>query len=147
MFMEEKEKCLFIDSENETLEWTDLFREESSSYDGNRYGEPKIWENRLYIYVKDRKKLVFFNLDMTIEVNDIEINDIEINQTELNHVEEIENENINGKSERVVFENNAIQFNTLKFYLKNIQSIISLKHSIVEQSPIGMKIEKRVKDG
>lgn len=61
MFMEESEEALLINPKNDSCEKIVLFGDEAHDGGGNIYREPKIWNDKLYIFHKSRKTLIIFD--------------------------------------------------------------------------------------
>lgn len=61
MFMEESEEALLISPKDDSCEKIALFGDEAHDGGGNKYGEPKIWNDKLYIFHESRKTLIIFD--------------------------------------------------------------------------------------
>ncbi len=72
MFAEETEECIVIGTSNDEWDIITLSETNGQEYNGNKYGEPKLSGDKLYILNKMKKSIIVFNEYMTVEEYQIE---------------------------------------------------------------------------
>lgn len=104
MFMEFIEECIWIDTDNDNIKRVSLSKMSNYKYNGNKYGEPKLLNNKLYIFNNIKESILVFNEDM--EVEEYQINN---NYGKLK---------INYCNENIIIENNNRRLKKFQFYLQ-----------------------------
>lgn len=67
MFAEETEECIVIETSSDDWEKFTISEADKQEYNGNKYGEPKLLNDKLYILNKMKKEIIVFDEQMTVE--------------------------------------------------------------------------------